>query len=183
LSRMILTGFMGAGKSTVGALVAQAVAWDFVDLDQYIERAHGESVAEIFGNKGEAYFRAQESAALEHFRERRRLVLALGGGTIENSRVLSDILGWRETCLVFLDAPLEELLERVREGGSHTRPLLAKPEDLAARHARRLPFYRSAHLTISTSALNQTQVADQLLELVRKTWQIAESAAANGKVP
>jgi shikimate kinase len=181
LSRLLLTGFMGAGKSTVGALLARTLAWEFLDLDQVIEASHGQSVAEIFGSRGEAYFRGEERAALVQLRRKDRLVLALGGGTIEDPSVLSDILGWQETCLVFLDAPLAELLGRV-QSGSHTRPLLARPEELTARHQRRLPLYRAAHVTVVTTGLGQREVAARVLELLSEAWQPRGKATAHGRL-
>jgi shikimate kinase len=173
LSRLVLTGFMGAGKSSVGALLARAIAWDFLDLDSVIEASHGETVAEIFSSRGEPYFRGAERKALEQLHEKNKLVLALGGGTIEDPEVLSYLLSWKETCLVFLDAPLSELMGRV-SGGPHTRPLLTKPDDLAARHQRRLPLYRAANFTVLTTGLNQSEVAALVIETVSSAWQIGE---------
>jgi shikimate kinase len=173
LSRLVLTGFMGAGKSTVGALLAQAIAWDFLDLDSVVEATHGETVAEIFRSRGEPYFRSAERRALEQLQEKNKLVLALGGGTIEDSEVLSYVLSWKETCLVFLDAPLSELIGRIRVG-PNTRPLLAKPDDLAARHQRRLPLYRAANFTVLTTGLNQREVAARVIQIVGTNWQIGE---------
>ncbi|HEY4047451.1 MAG TPA: shikimate kinase [Acidobacteriaceae bacterium] len=173
LSRLVLTGFMGAGKSAVGALLARSLGWDFLDLDSVLEASHGESIAETFRSRGESYFRRAERRALEQFHEKNRLVLALGGGTIEDAQVLSYILGWKETCLVFLDAPLSELMGRIR-GGPHTRPLLAKPEELEARHQRRLPHYRAAHFTILTTGLSQIEVAARIIEIVSPAWEIGK---------
>jgi shikimate kinase len=174
LSRLLLTGFMGAGKSTVGALLARSIGWDFLDLDSVLEASQGESVAEIFRTRGESYFRRAERRALEQFREKKQLVLALGGGTIEDPQVLSYVLSWKETCLVFLDAPFSELMGRIH-GGPHTRPLLAKPEELEARHQRRLPLYHAAHLTVLTTGLSQIEVAARILEIVSPAWEIVES--------
>jgi len=79
-ARVVLVGFMGAGKSTVGPLVAQRLAWTFLDLDDDIEAAAGRTVPEIFATDGEAAFRAAERAAAERAGRRERLVLATGGG-------------------------------------------------------------------------------------------------------
>src|SRR5579862_1264255 len=98
LSRLILTGFMGAGKSTVGAILAAILGWRFLDLDSFIEASHGVTVAEIFRNHGEAYFRSRERWALEELSGERNVVLALGGGTIEDPANLSYLLGWEESC-------------------------------------------------------------------------------------
>jgi shikimate kinase len=173
LSRLILTGFMGAGKSTVGALVAESLGWQFLDLDQVIEATCGQTVSEIFRERGEPYFRAQERESIERMLHSQRVVIALGGGAIEDPITLSSVLNSPETCLVFLDAPMPELLGRLR-GSSPTRPLLLKPDDLAARHERRLPHYRAAHLTVVTTGLTPREVASQLLERAEEEWLVEE---------
>jgi shikimate kinase len=165
ITRLVLTGFMGAGKSTVGFLLARELGWQFLDLDTVIEEACGKSVAEIFRQDGEAYFRGQERSAIDRLQERHELVLALGGGAIEDPLVLSAVMSAPESCLIFLDAPLEELLERVRSGDG-VRPLLAREEEMEARHRRRLPHYRAAHLTVVTSGLSAVEVTAQILAQV-----------------
>jgi shikimate kinase len=183
LSRLVLTGFMGAGKSTVGVLLAESVGWRFFDLDTCIEAACSCSVAEIFRKHGESYFRRKEREILEQFQQEDQAVLALGGGTIEDPMVLDRLLLWEGTCLVFLDAPLPELLARI-DPRSQTRPLLTAPEELSARHQRRLPLYRAAHLTVTTTGLAPRAVADQVLENVRKGWRVEQrGASSHGKSP
>ena len=171
LSRLVLTGFMGAGKSTVGALVAESLGWQFLDLDQVIEASCAQTVSEIFRERGEAYFRAKERESIEQVLQARRVVIALGGGAIEDPITLSSLLNSPETCLVFLDAPMTELLARLRHA-PETRPLLQEPDDLAARHERRLPHYRAAHLTVSTAGLTPLEVAARVLERAEEEWLI-----------
>lgn len=175
LSRLVLTGFMGAGKSSVGALAAQELGWRFVDLDGVIEAMAGKTIPEIFRAAGEAHFREQERRALEVTGRQKEIVLALGGGTIEDPDTLAYVLEWKETCMVFLDAPLPELLARIR-GSRHKRPLLGQPEALLERHQRRLPHYRAAHVTVATGGLDQTEVCARLLQAVR-SWQVEERAS------
>ncbi|HEV2275380.1 MAG TPA: shikimate kinase [Acidobacteriaceae bacterium] len=171
VSRIVLTGFMGAGKSTVGGLLAEALGWRFLDLDCVIEAECRKSVAEIFRDHGESYFRERERQALQQLAGERNLVLALGGGAVEDPSSLAALLTSADTCLVFLDAPLSALLSRV-QGASGTRPLLTTQEDLHARLERRLPLYRSAHLTVETTDLAARQVAERVIEHVSKDWQI-----------
>ncbi len=171
LSRLILTGFMGAGKSTVGALVAESLGWRFLDLDQVIEAACAQTVSEIFRERGETYFRAKERESIERLLQSGRVVIALGGGAIEDPITLSSVLDSPETCLVFLDAPMPELLARLRDT-SATRPLLREPNDLAARHERRLPHYRAAHLTVLTTGLTPREVAALVVERAEEEWLV-----------
>ena len=162
---------MGAGKSTVGACLAEILGWRFLDLDSVIESCCAQTVSEIFRERGEAYFRAMERQQLERLSGEKQLVLALGGGAIEDRLILAYLLKWEEACMVFLDAPLPELLARISEG-PQTRPLLTSPEDLYARHQRRLPLYRAAHLTVVTTGLTPREVAVQVVECVNQRWLI-----------
>src|SRR5580704_9989604 len=165
LSRLILTGFMGAGKSTVGAILARDMGWRFIDLDDVIEANSRRTVAEIFRDYGEAEFRERERQAVLQLSGEDRIVLALGGGTVEDESTRSLLIHSPGNCVVFLHAELPELLARCTAEGK-TRPLLTAPEAVEARHARRLPHYRAAHVTVTTSGLAPQEVADQVLAQV-----------------
>ena len=78
--RIVLTGFMGSGKSTVGPLVAARLGWSFIDADDAIEAEAGATIAELFARHGEAAFRAREHTAISALAAKEHLVLALGGG-------------------------------------------------------------------------------------------------------
>jgi shikimate kinase len=173
LQRLVLTGFMGAGKSTIGDIVARRLRWKFLDLDRLIEKECAATVAEIFRSRGEPYFRARERDCLERLLFEESIVIALGGGTIEDPEVLSSLLQRNGTCLVFLDAPLRELLGRM-DPASRTRPLLTNLEELEVRHRRRLPSYRSAHITIETTGLTPAEAALRVLDSVASSWQMSK---------
>jgi shikimate kinase len=169
--RLILTGFMGAGKSTVGAILAAELGWRFIDLDHVIEANSRATVAEIFRLHGEAEFRRRELEAVLQVSAEQDVVLALGGGTIEDDSARSILLESPGNCLIFLHGDLEEMLARCTPEGQ-TRPLLADREALAARHARRLPHYRKAHVTIATNGLGAREVAKQVLARVSEEWLV-----------
>ena len=141
--RIVLTGFMGAGKTTVGRLLAEELGWRFLDLDAHLETRAGASVASIFADHGEAHFRRLESSALASALGQVDTVLALGGGTPEqltNRLLLEQTPG---TVVVFLDAPFETLFDRCMLQSfaqpEHTRPVLAVPSEAAARFAASTP--------------------------------------------
>ena len=181
LSRLILTGFMGAGKSTVGAILAKDLGWRFIDLDSMIEASCQHTVAEIFRDYGEANFRERERQAVQQLSSEERIVLALGGGTVEDEFTRSLLINSPGNCLVFLEAELTDLLARCALEGK-IRPLLAAPESFEARHDRRLPHYRAAHLTLMTTGLAPRAVADRVLEQVNMQWLIeAGEAGTPGK--
>ncbi len=82
--RIVLTGFMGSGKTTVGPLVAERIGWTFVDVDDVIEAEAGTTIPEIFRSGGETEFRRQERQTIARLARGEGLVLALGGGAIED---------------------------------------------------------------------------------------------------
>src|SRR5215468_65391 len=112
IQRIALTGFMGAGKSTVGRLLATRLGWNFLDLDTHLEQRAGLTVPQIFSEQGEARFRRLESTALASALAQRSTVIALGGGVPEsltNRLLLEQTPG---TFTVFLDAPFPILFDR-----------------------------------------------------------------------
>ena len=166
VDRIVLTGFMGSGKSTLGPLLAEQLGWRFLDLDSEIERRDGRIVARIFAENGEPYFRKLEAEALASLLGRRRIVLALGGGAPEElgNRLLLEQTP--RTAIVYLAAPFEALVARcLEQPGAAERPVLA---DLSAAErrfkARRRLYERIAGHTIETAKLNVEQTAAMVLK-------------------
>jgi shikimate kinase len=163
LRRIVLTGFMGAGKTTVGRLLAARLNWDFLDLDAHLEARTALTVPEIFALHGEAHFRRLESSALVNALSRSQTILALGGGTPEiltNRLLLEQTPG---TVTVFLNAPFPTLFDRciLQE---LDRPVLADPVQAELRFAQRLPLYRRlARHTVDTAAQSPHETAETLL--------------------
>jgi shikimate kinase len=165
--RIVLTGFMGSGKTTVGPLVAARLGWKFVDVDDVIEAQAGQSIPEIFRNEGEAAFRTRERETIARLAREDGLVLALGGGAIEDAETWALLTNTMDGLLVHLEVELATTLARCR-GTEHLRPILADEANLASRYQRRLPLYRSAHVTICVDELTPQQVAEQIVEKVRQ---------------
>jgi len=153
---------MGSGKTTVGPLIAQKLGWQFVDVDDVIEARAGCTIAELFKREGEAAFRERERAAIAHLAAGDGLVLALGGGAIETEATRDLLLSAPGTLLVHLEVALETTLARCR-GTEGSRPILADRANLEARYARRLPLYRTAHVSIAVDALTPHEVAQAVL--------------------
>src|SRR5262245_23576931 len=113
--RIVLIGFMGAGKTTVGRALAKRLGWTFYDLDDVIEQREQQTIPEIFANSGETAFRQAESAALRDLLQANPgdLILALGGGAFvqRQNRALLEQAG---AVTILLEAPLEELRRRCR---------------------------------------------------------------------
>jgi shikimate kinase len=180
---------MGAGKSTVGRILAARLRWPFVDVDSLITTEHGLSVAQIFAQDGEEHFRRIEAEATARVldplyedpaHQYEQAVVALGGGAIETDAVrqllFDKALSVPATVTIFLSAPLPELLARCHvdpaaspgtepeaTGHAPIRPLLTAPEPPEARLARRLPHYRRAHLTLDTAGIPPGEVVERIL--------------------
>ena len=147
-SRLVLVGFMGAGKTTVGRLLSRELGWGFLDMDRRIEQRSGRRIREIFADKGEAFFREEERQVAEEAHALDRHVIAAGGGAFAfdaTRELLRD-----GSVSVWLWAPLEVLLGRVRLDGS--RPLAANRETIARLFAEREPSYRLADCHVDAMA-------------------------------
>ncbi len=149
---VILCGFMGCGKSSIGRRLAKLAGRRFVDMDDYIEKQAGKAIKEIFAQEGEEAFRQMEEEAARVLSRERGLVIASGGGTVlrEKSR---DALA--ETGIILLlDVPFAALRERLKNDTA--RPLLQRPdrdEAMRALFSERMPRYRAAaHMVIPAGA-------------------------------
>ena len=163
LKRIILTGFMGAGKSTIGRLLARQLNWDFLDLDNHLESRTGATIADLFTTHGEAHFRRLESSALASALARTATIIALGGGTPEvltNRLLLEQTPG---TSTIFLDASFETLFDRCVLQAID-RPVLADPVLARTRFVTRQPLYRRlARITLHTEQLSPEESVISLL--------------------
>ena len=168
MGNIILTGFMGAGKSTVGMRLAERLKMEFVDLDREIEKVTGMSVNQIFKRYGEIRFRSEENLMVEKLAKRDGLVIATGGGTVlreENMQILR-----KNGIIILLEASPEEIFARVsRKRG--TRPLLRKNltiENIEAMLADRDPFYQQADHRINTSGKDLDTIVKEIMNQCRK---------------
>jgi shikimate kinase len=165
VERVVLTGFMGSGKTTTGRLLAERLGWVFRDLDSEVEARERRSVPQIFAESGEAAFRRAEASALASLLGRRQVVIALGGGAPEElgNRLLLEQTP--KTAVVYLKAPLETLVERCINDKENERPLLA---EAAVRFGRRHPLYeRVARHRVMTTGLAADAVAEAILKALQ----------------
>lgn len=148
---------MGSGKTTIGKKLSKKVFVPFYDLDHYIEAREGATIAEIFENKGEIYFRKIEHHYLKEFlAEKEEYVLSLGGGTPCYAGNMEFILKQEDVHSVYLQATIPTLKERISKN-KKKRPLVAslsdeKLSEFIAKHLfERKNFYEQAHLTVSVN--------------------------------
>ncbi|HEY6413829.1 MAG TPA: shikimate kinase [Edaphobacter sp.] len=169
LKRLVLTGFMGAGKSTIGRLLAARLSWNFLDLDTHLEQRTGATIPQLFRDHGEARFRRLESTALASALSFSNTILALGGGTPEdltNRLLLEQTPG---TFTIFLDAPFPTLFDRCMLQDI-ARPVLEDPAAAQLRFDRRHPLYtRLSRLTIDTAVLTPDQTVEAILAGLHQT--------------
>ncbi len=168
---VFLVGLMGAGKTTVGRLLARRLKLRFLDSDHEIEQRCGVKVPVIFEIEGEAGFRSRESQAIAELTALEGIVLATGGGVVissDNRRLLA-----ASGTVVYLCARPEDLYERVRH--DRNRPLLATPDPLARLrelYAERDPLYRAlADLVVDTGRQGVQALARDLLEKLEERWK------------
>lgn len=160
---IFLLGFMGCGKTTVGALLARQLGWPFIDLDATLEAGQGMSIREIFDRLGEPFFREIEHAALREASRSQPAVIALGGGTFVQEPNLEFIRSTEGTT-VWLDCPIEELEQRCQ--GIHNRPLFRNAVTFRQLYAQRLPYYQLADYRVLTGGKAPEEVADDILRLL-----------------
>ena len=144
---LYLIGMMGAGKSTTGRSLAQALEYQFFDTDTIAEQVAGQAIASIFHQQGEAAFRQLETAVLAQLSAYQRLVVATGGGIVTQTANWSYL---HHGVVVWLDVPLPLLQQRLL--GDHQRPLLQKddwPVTLTSLLDQRQPLYAQADVCIT----------------------------------
>jgi shikimate kinase len=164
--RVVLIGFMGAGKTTAGKALAERLRWTFYDLDELIEQQEQRSIAEIFDKSGENGFRKIESSALLELLERSEdsCVIALGGGAFvqpQNRKALEQA----RALTVLLSAPVEELQRRCEASGD-VRPLARSRDEFERLFSTRQEAYALAQFQVETLGKRIEQVAEEIERLL-----------------
>jgi shikimate kinase len=160
--RVVLVGFMGSGKTSVGRLLARRLGYGFEDMDRRIVERAGRTIAEIFRDDGEEAFRErerEEALALSRLRDR---VVAAGGGAF--TRPETRALLQEGALTVWLRCDFDRILARVPADGS--RPLAGNRDIMRALLAEREPFYRMADVAVDASSGTPREVADRIVGLI-----------------
>jgi shikimate kinase len=164
---VLLVGFMGAGKTSVGKALAERLHWRFLDLDEVVVAREGRDIAAIFRESGEQGFRARESAALQELLRElksssKHTVVAMGGGAViqpENRDAISSS-GFP---VIFLDAPASELFQRCTAQNIE-RPLLNKIEDFEQLYRSRQSHYAMLGARLDTSGSSVNEICNKIQE-------------------
>ncbi|MEN6347971.1 MAG: shikimate kinase [Syntrophomonas sp.] len=167
---IVLIGFMGTGKSSVGLKVAEKLKMSFVDMDREIEKVTGLSISNLFRRYGEIRFRSEEKLMARRLSQQKNLVIATGGGVVldeENIQLLRE-----SGLLICLEASPVDILARVnRKKGS--RPLLKKNttvEDIEEMLRAREPLYSCTNYRVSTTDKDLYSVVNEILKIVKQAY-------------
>lgn len=174
---VVLIGYMGAGKTTIGRVLARQMDYEFSDLDQYIEKQSGHSISEIFADKGEEWFRKTERDMLHEVCRKRSAVIAVGGGTpcfFDNMEYMN-----RHATTVYLQASVDTLIAHIHISNrlhGNSRPLLQGKTDEEMRRYMtenlhtRAPYYNMAQHVMHIEVLNTEEqiemTAKKILQLL-----------------
>lgn len=166
MKNIILCGFMGCGKSTIGKILSEKTKRPFIDMDRYIEKKTNMTVSEIFEKYGEKKFREIESGVCFELSQKRGIIIASGGGTLTFQKNI-DILN-KTGRIVFIDVKYEILCERLRHDTK--RPLLQvenRDEKIRELLDKRTPVYKGASSVYVDGNFASGYVADIILSILR----------------
>lgn len=162
---LFLVGFMASGKSTVGRALAEEIGWPFVDIDAEIEQQQGQSISQLFSERGEAIFREIETETIRRhiaqIRSGHPGVVALGGGAFVQAQNWSLIS--ENGVTIWLDCPFEILCQRL--GADTTRPLAANRDKLAELFQHRRPLYSRADYRVEIRSAEISDVVESIRKL------------------
>jgi shikimate kinase len=161
--RIILTGFMGTGKTAVGQALAKRLSYEFLDTDLMVEKETGKTITEIFEKEGESSFRAYEKKMVKKALEKEKVVVATGGGAITDTENLK--LMKERGVVIGLAASPDVILERVQR--FDTRPLMKTKDQLKKIQSllsQRSPYYREADRIIDTTAKRVEETIEEILK-------------------
>ena len=166
---IILIGYMGSGKSTVGKKLSEQLGHRYIDLDDYIQKREGHSIAQIFKNKGEIYFRKVESKYLKEVLGIHGAVISLGGGTPCYGHNMDIIKNADDAFSIYLKATISNLTDRLFKE-KDSRPLIShinQKQDLSefiGKHLfERSPFYSQSDITLETDNKTVDEIAEMII--------------------
>ncbi|WP_054739230.1 shikimate kinase [Cellulosilyticum ruminicola] len=158
-----LIGFMGSGKTTVGEALAKKMGWNWVDLDAEIVKGEKNSIANIFAEKGEGYFRRLETQYLSKVLEEPKTIISTGGGVVVTPENIEMLV---KNNTVYLNWEFDTLYERI--ASDKARPLVTSYEEVHARYKSRQVLYEAASkIRILCENKSVIQLVDEILEHIK----------------
>jgi shikimate kinase len=175
MTNIVLIGFMGTGKTTVGKALADKLGRPFIDIDREIEANCGMTIDEIFKVHGEPFFREQERCAIKNISRNCSAVVATGGGAVLSPENVTHLKN--SGIVVLLQAPAEVILRRVEKEAAK-RPLLNKPDRLQAINKlleERARHYQIADFRVDTSDHTPGIITDIIIDYLRSNGHLIEA--------
>lgn len=172
MQKILLIGFRGAGKTTLGKALAEALKFAFIDLDEEIEKREGRTIREMVEKEGWSYFRNLEKAFLKELKEKKNIICALGGGAVLHEEELRALK--QDSLIIWVYAELEEIKKRLTEDAKtfSQRPSLtdlAWDEELEILYKEREPLYQKwAHLKVDTQKYDLSQLLSHIKSFLYK---------------
>ena len=166
MKNIVMVGMMGAGKTTVGELLATKLNRELKDIDCVIEQEQKKSIIEIFTDDGEEAFRKLESETIEKFSNMSDLIISTGGGALEKANNLSNLQ--KNGIIIYLKADIEELFKRVKN--ETQRPLLKEQDPLEVIKKlikKRKKFYLMADITIITDNKSPEKITEEIIKAIK----------------
>jgi shikimate kinase len=168
--QLVLLGYMGSGKSSVGKLLSETLQYDFTDLDTCVESSEDSVIADIFKDKGEIYFRRKEASILKDLLSKiNKLVIATGGGTPCYGTIMDDLLAEENVITIYLKYNLETLTDRLFKERTD-RPLIAHLDtenllnDFIRKHLfERSFYYQRATIILECDALSVKEIVEKII--------------------
>jgi len=167
MKNIVLVGFMGTGKTTIAKELARRLNFNYISIDELIEKRENKSISQIFAEKGESYFRDLESEIVKEVSQGNNLIIDAGGGVVLREENVLNLK--KKGILICLKAKPEVILERTK-GYTH-RPLLNVPnpkERIEELLKIREPYYRKADYFIDTSNISVQEAVEKILEIIRE---------------
>jgi shikimate kinase len=167
-----LIGFMATGKTTIGKALAMRLGnqYKFVETDKIVTKLAGKSIPEIFAEDGEEVFRNYEIEACQQVSKRRKVIISCGGGIVLNQINIKNL---KQNCyIVLLNAPIEEIYNRIIKDGKDSRPVIDTSEPLEEIEkvlAYRQPlYYSAAEIVINTTGKSVSEIVTLILVKVKE---------------
>lgn len=166
MKNLVLTGFMGTGKTTVGKILAKKLGYRFVDSDVEIEKQEGKTINELFANCGEDGFRDIESRVIEELSKKSNSVIATGGGAVLRKENIEHLR--KNGIVVLLRADIDTIVQRLAD--KTNRPLATgkSAQELAERLKARESFYANNDFAFDVGDLSPMNIADKIIDLYKK---------------
>ena len=162
---IVLIGMMAAGKTTIGFKLAKKLKYQFIDIDNEIEKSENEKISNIFLNKGEEFFRKIEEKKTLLFLEKSRCVISLGGGAFLNDKIRRKVK--KNSNSFWLNWKIKTILERISKNKRRPLALVLNNKELVNLYRKRVKFYKLSDFKVNCENKNKNEIIIQIMKIVK----------------